>query len=173
MTRAFAFSFAVVVVAACAASTPPAKAPVPADVGAAFAPFKIISGDWTGTGGGHTGPSKGHFSLQPDLGGHVLVRRADNESAQGRHEDLMVIYASGTDQYRAVYFDGEGHTIQYAITAPTPSTLVFLSDEVAQGPRFRLTYTMDGDHGTVGFEIAPPGTTTFQMYVNGDLQRVK
>jgi len=164
---------ALVAVAACAASTPPPNAPMPADVGSAFAPFKIIAGDWTGTGGGRTGPSKGHFSLRPDLGGHVLLRRSDNESAEGRHEDLTVIYSSGPDQYRAVYFDGEGHTIQYTVTGPTPSTLVFLSDEVPQAPRFRLTYTMAGDRGTVGFEIAPPGTTAFQTYVSGDLQRVK
>jgi hypothetical protein len=166
-------TLALACLSACAAATPPPKAVVSSDVGAAFAPFKIIAGDWVGTGGGHTGPSKGHFSLRPDLGGHVLVRRADNESAEGRHEDLMVIYASSADQYRAVYFDGEGHTIQYAVTAPQPSTLVFLSDEAPQSPRFRLTYTMAGDHGTVGFEIAPPGTTEFHMYVSGDVQRVK
>ena len=61
--------------------------------------------------------------------------------------------------------------INYAVPPVDPSTLVFLSDEAPGTPRFRLTYVMSGDRGSVVFEIAPPGSSEFQKYVEGKLQR--
>src|SRR5206468_3504124 len=102
----------------------------------------------------------------PDLRGTVLVRRntADLPAANGRpaarHEDLMVVFREqGGKQFRASYFDSEGHVIQYAV-APLADRkgLVFVSDADPSGPRFRLTYAKgEGEKVTVKFEIAPPG----------------
>jgi hypothetical protein len=154
-----------------APATPAAAAPAIPDLGSAWAPFQILAGDWDGTGDGATGPSHGHFSLVPDLDGHVLVRRSTNISGTTHHVDLMIIYATGTT-YRAVYFDEEGHQITYAVTPSASGTgLVFLSEELAGAPRFRLTYEMSGDHGVVSFELSPPGASDFHAYVSGSLHR--
>ena len=81
-------------------------------------------GDWVGEGG-RPGQGTGRFSFRWDLQKHVLVRRGSAEfpAAQGRpvtvHEDLMVIYpAPGSSGFRAVYFDNEGHVINYTISFP-------------------------------------------------------
>jgi len=49
-----------------------------------------------------------------------------------------------------------------------PKGAVFLSDEVAGMPRFRLTYKLRPD-GTVAitFELALPGSSAFKTYTEG------
>ena len=103
----------------------------------------------------------GGFSLRPELGGKVLVRR----NLSGAHEDLMVIDPDGAD-----YWDNEGHVIHYTVTADGKSA-VFLSKEDAPGPRYRLTYVSTGaDTVSIKFEIAPPGKP-FQLYLEGKARR--
>jgi len=48
--------------------------------------------------------STGDFTLAPDLGGKVLVRRSRNDGPQGHHEDLMIVFA-GPGGLRASYYD--------------------------------------------------------------------
>ena len=75
-----------------------------------------------------------------DLQEKVLVRRnrAEYPAAQGRpavlHEDLMVIYlADQSGPTRAIYFDSEGHVINYAASISEDGrTLTFLSDAAGQ-----------------------------------------
>lgn len=80
--------------------------------------WKIVIGDWAGTGTGDPGQGSGGFSFKPDLQGSVLVRKSHSEypASQGRpaivHDDLMVVYAE-QGRTRAIYFDNEGHVVNY------------------------------------------------------------
>lgn len=61
--------------------------------------WKMVIGDWTGTGSGNPGDGSGGFSFKPDLQDGVLVRKSHSEypASQGRpatvHDDLMIVYA--------------------------------------------------------------------------------
>jgi hypothetical protein len=87
----------------------------------------------------------------------------------------MVIYRgeSGAPT-KAIYFDSEGHVINYTATfSQDQRTLTFLSDAAAAGPRFRLSYTQ-GEAGVlrIKFEIAPPGNPdAFRTYLEGSARR--
>ncbi len=140
-------------------------------------PYEFLIGQWTGDGGGEPGKGSGEFSFAWDLQKKVLVRknRADFPAAAGRpassHEDLMVIYR-GEDggPGKAIYFDSEGHVINYAAsTSDDKRTLTFLSEAGAAVPRFRLTYTKEKeDTVRIKFEIAPPGKPdAFKTYLEG------
>jgi len=125
-------------------------------------PLLWLVGDWTGTGAGDPGHGSGGFSFNQDLQGHVLIRKSFSEypATAGkpayRHDDLMIIYPAGKD-FRAEYFDNEGHVIRYAIAiSKDASTVTFLSDKAAPGPRFRITYHENSANSLTGtFEIAP------------------
>src|SRR5271157_2075268 len=58
----------------------------------------------------------------------------------------MVVYPAGQGQPpRAIYFDSEGHVIQYRVQpAEKPQSLTFVSEPAASTPRFHLTYTEQG-----------------------------
>jgi hypothetical protein len=130
-----------------------------------------LEGRWTADGGGGPGQASGGFSFLPEAGGQVLVRRnfADYPAQGGkpaeRHDDLMVIYRDGPAA-RATYWDSEGQTIHYAVTAPAPGEAVFVSDDPA-GPRFRLSYRRTAVGLDGRFEIAPPpGRDAFKTYLS-------
>ncbi|MFL5296180.1 MAG: hypothetical protein ACJ798_07335 [Phenylobacterium sp.] len=136
-----------------------------------------LAGRWIAAGGGAE-QGTGGFSFLPDAGGTVLVRRnvADYPAQNGRpashHEDLMVIFHEGP-ALRATYWDSEGQTIHYAVSAPEPGAVLFVSDDPA-GPRFRLTYrrTPKGLDGS--FEIAPPpGRDQFRNYLTWKAERAR
>jgi hypothetical protein len=146
-------------------------------------PYQFLVGEWTGDGGGQPGKGSGQFSFGWDLQGKVLVRRnlAKYPAAQGRfaftHEDLMVIYRADQDlRTRAIYFDSEGHVINYAAAfSGDKGTLTFLSDAAPSSPRFRLSYTKGADDSLrIKFEIAPPGKPDgFKTYLEGSAHRQK
>ena len=142
--------------------------------------WKIVIGDWSGTGSGDPGHGSGEFSFKPELQGSILIRKSHSEypASQARpavvHDDLMVVY-SEDGRTRAIYFDSEGHVISY-----TPSfsqegkTLTLVSDPAPNSPTFRLTYVSTEPNAlSINFEIAPPGTSTFKSYVGGLVHRVK
>lgn len=142
-----------------------------------WGPAQFLIGHWTGEGGGEPGRGTGSFSFTPDLQGKVLVRRsfAEYPPANGkpafRHDDLTIVYRDETSrELRAVYFDNEGHVIQYSVK-PSGSGVVFLSDGSQSGPRFRLTYSSGGaDRLKLKFEIAPPGKD-FTTYIEASARR--
>jgi hypothetical protein len=105
--------------------------------------LQFLIGTWQGTGGGEPGAATGKFSFEPDLQGHVLVRRSFSDLANGsRHDDLLVVYTDGPDgTLRGMYFDSEGHVIRYKIATPVPDRVVFESD--GAGPKYRLSYWME------------------------------
>jgi hypothetical protein len=146
-----------------------------------WADFRFLIGSWVSDGKPEKG--SGHFTLEPDLGGKVLVRRhiailpATKGRPAGKHEDLMVVYREpASKRLRVSYFDNEGHVIQYAVSAlPDKKGVVFLSDAAPSAPQFRLTYTKaEGDKVAVKFEIAPPGKADkFRTYLEGSVRRKK
>jgi hypothetical protein len=143
--------------------------------------YRFLVGEWVGEGDGAPGKGSGSFTLTPELGGKILVRRnrADYPAAGGRpavaHEDLMVIEPPAAGRgARATYWDNEGHVIHYtAAPSADGKGLTFLSDVVAGAPRFRLTYTkLEVDKVNIKFEIAPPGKADeFKTYLEGKVRR--
>ena len=110
--------------------------------------------------------------------GHALLRKnhaqspATKERPASAHDDVMLLYAEN-GQLRAEYVDNEGHVIRYQVTAPSASTLVFVSEAGGPGPRFRLTYSWPSkDRIELTFEIAPPGPAgEFKPYIQARLHR--
>jgi hypothetical protein len=132
--------------------------------------LNFLLGEWTGIAGENDTPQgagQGSFSFAPELKQKIIVRRNSANYASGaQHDDLMVIYADAADSTpRAIYFDTEGHVIRYTLAFPAPNRVVFESDVAQPGPRFRLTYWMEGGALDGRFEIAAPGSE-YKPYLN-------
>jgi hypothetical protein len=167
------------VLAALFSPAAPAAEPAPA-----WKALQALVGEWKSTsGGGEPGQATaGGFTFTRDLQDKVIVRKsftafaATKERPAFRHDDLTVITAGETGAApRAIYFDSEGHTIEYAVTASADGRqIVCLSAVQAGAPRFRFTYTFTApDTLKVSFGIAPPGEPDkFGMHVEGMAQRV-
>jgi hypothetical protein len=144
--------------------------------------FDFLFGEWTWVGGGKPGQGQGVSTFQPELDGTVLVRKthldypATKERAAFGHDDLIYVYHDPPDNsLRAIFFDGEGHVIRYAVTvAPDGKSIEFLSDAAPGGTRCRMTYAQAGaDSVTEKFEIAPPGKPNdFATYVEFTAKKV-
>ncbi len=138
--------------------------------------FRFLIGSWVSEA--KPGGGSGTFTLEPALDGKVLIRRnfADLPASKGRpaekHEDLMVIYPEAGRQFRADYYDNEGHVIHYSV-APNDSGLVFTSSPTSPEPRFRLSYARaENNTVSVKFEIAAPGKSNqFRIYLEGTVRR--
>jgi hypothetical protein len=125
-------------------------------------PLQFLAGEWIGEGAGSPGESSGACSFTFDLQRKVMIRRSYAESSNGRHDDLMVIYLSKA--LKAIYFDNEGHVIDYAVEAG-PDSVRFLNEQ------YRLTYRKAGeDKLTLDFDIAPPGKP-FANYLHAMLRK--
>jgi len=79
-----------------------------------------LTGEWAGEGSGQPGQGGGTFSFKPDLDQNILVRKSHSEYPETAnklkviHDDLMIIYLGDTGiASKAIYFDNEGHTINY------------------------------------------------------------
>jgi hypothetical protein len=152
-----------------------------AGVAEAMKSLRFLVGDWTGKGGSKAEPGRGAFSFQFELQGTVLVRRnvadypATAQKPAVHHEDLMVVYSDpGTKGLQAMYFDNEPHVIHYVVEVSADGdAITFLSDEVANQPRFRLSYRRTGEGMVAGkFEIAAPGKTDeFANYMEWTARR--
>jgi hypothetical protein len=134
-----------------------AAAPEPA-----WKKLDFLLGKWTGIAGEKETPSgagQGAFSFEPQLERKIIVRRNTAAYESGvKHEDLMVIYLDAPNQApKAIYFDTEGHVIRYNLSFPGPDNVVFESDGTQPGPRYRLTYRLDGGVLKGKFEVGSPG----------------
>jgi len=143
-----------------------------------WAGWEPFIGFWVGAGDSTQGTSS--FSFLPDLRDKILVRKnhADYPATKDRpaivHDDLMIVSGENDASRRAVYFDNEGHVIEYAVSvAPDGRSLVFLSLAAAHAPRYRLAYFRQGpDRLRITFEIAPPGKPeAFALYLEGVCRR--
>lgn len=129
--------------------------------GQSWKPLEFLLGKWTGVAGEKETPlgaGQGGFSFDLDLNGKILVRRNAAVYDSGvKHDDLMVVYFEGEGDARAIYFDSEGHVIRYKVTFPAPQRAVFESDGTQAGPRYRLSYWMNGAALKGMFEVAAGG----------------
>ena len=143
--------------------------------------WNFLLGEWDlGQGGGVPGKaSSGYFSLTPDLGGQILVRKNHSEysATSGKpvivHDDLMIVYREAV-AIKALYSDNEGHVIHYNVSlSPDKKRITFLSERTTGQPQYRLTYENLGqDAVDVVFEIAPPDKPDqFSKYVEGVVRR--
>jgi len=138
-----------------------------------------LIGDWVGEGSGVPGQGGGWFSLQPDLGGKILMRKNHSEYLATKdkpeiiHDDLMIVYLDNAGQPAgAIYFDNEGHVINYAI-AYRERSIIFTGNRVQKMPVFRLTYApLANDSIAVKFEMSGDGNT-FRTYTEGKCIRKK
>jgi hypothetical protein len=132
-----------------------------------------LTGDWVGEGTGQPGTGGGTFSFQFDLNNKILVRKSHSEYPASDnkpkviHDDLMIIYPDlKGNPGKAIYFDNEGHTINYSITYSEKS-VILLSEKSTNAPIFRLTYTLL-ENGIVNtkFEMSQDGVK-FMVYIEG------
>lgn len=138
--------------------------------------LEFLIGEWIGEGGGAPGQGKGSLVFHFELQQQVLLRKnhvdfpATPERPASAHDDLTIIYPDESGDFRAVYFDNEGHIIHYTVLVPEGSdTVTFTSDPFPSAPRFRNTY-LKGENRKIitRFEIAPPGSPEgFSIYVEG------
>jgi hypothetical protein len=139
--------------------------------------WEWLMGEWTGEGKGQPGDGSGTFSFSTDLDGKILVRKSHSEypSKDNRqtliHDDLMIIYFdSPGNPGKAIYFDNEGHTINYMITYSDKS-IIFTSEKIPDAPLFRLTYTkFDSETVSTKFEISMDGVN-FKTYIEGNSKK--
>jgi hypothetical protein len=139
--------------------------------------LRALLGEWTGEGGGKPGEStSAGFSFALDLGDRIVVRKSHSDYAPRpgekqsvTHDDLMIVYPAG-DGLKAIYFDNEGHVIEYGVTLAA-ERVAFETDASAPGPRFKIEYDKRGpDALAITFSIAPPGGV-YQPYVSGTARR--
>jgi hypothetical protein len=146
-----------------------------------WGPLSFLLGNWSGAGSGKPGEAiAGSASFSFELDKKVIIRknRAEfapkpGERSRAVHEDLMIIYPQqGDGHFRAIYFDNEGHVINYSISFPAKQpSAVFESEGAGEGPRFRLVYEPAANGGLrTEFFIAPPGGE-FRSYINGLMKK--
>lgn len=140
--------------------------------------WRWIIGDWVGEGSGQPGQGGGTFSFKPDLDKNVLVRKSHSEypATESKpliiHNDLMIVYSDYSGALsKAIYFDNEGHTINYSVTF-SDSSIVFKSDKIPNIPVFRLTYTLlEKETVNTKFEMSHDGEKFF-TYIEGKSKKV-
>ncbi len=143
--------------------------------------MNFLLGEWQGLGSGAPGEGQGGCAFAFELDKKILVRKnwakypaKPGETAGITHEDLLIVYPGpGGRSFRAIYFDNEGHTIDYAsVVFPADGDGVTFETAAGEvGPRYQLVYRMKAD-GTLEnlFLVAPPGGE-FKLYVSGLLKR--
>ncbi len=137
-----------------------------------------LIGSWAGEGNGKPGQGSGSVNFSYDLDQKILVRKnhvefpATATTPKVVHDDLMIVYPdfSGLPT-SAIYFDNEGHTINYRVEYKANS-IVLTSVPIKDMPVFRLTYTWPGP-GLVNtrFEMSQDGKN-FTTYVEGKSVKV-
>ena len=138
-----------------------------------------LIGEWKGERSGKSGQGGGTFTFKNDLDQRILVRKSHSEyPATGNepriiHDDLMVIYPDlSGNPVKAIYFDNEGHTINYSIVYLDRS-IVLTSDKIPNIPVFRLTYShLKDDTVDTKFEISRDDVK-FNTYIEGRSIRIK
>ncbi len=143
--------------------------------------WNFLIGEWVGEGNGQPGQGSGSFSFQTDLDGKILIRKnhtefpATTDRPASIHNDLLYIYPDYSgNASKAIYFDNEGHVINYTISYYADS-IVFTSDIIPNTPRFRLSYiSLGNDKVNIKFEFAAPqNPEDFKVYIEGKSIRKK
>jgi hypothetical protein len=136
-----------------------------------------LIGEWIGEGSGQPGQGGGTFSFSLDLNNKIMVNKSHSEypATENKpaiiHESMMItsLDYKGTPS-KAVYYDNEGHTINYQITYEDKS-IVFTSEKIPNTPIFRLTYTeLNPQVVNTKFEMSQDGLN-FMNYIEGKSKR--
>ncbi|MGE5354523.1 MAG: hypothetical protein ACM3P0_20745 [Acidobacteriota bacterium] len=148
------------------------------DKNSSWEKLNYLLGNWNGEGSGKPGEGKGYFSFKFDLDKNILIRKshseypAQNDKPLIIHDDLMVVYPDNSgNPIKAIYFDNEGHVINYSVTFPNGKDVVFTSEKTPKAPVFRLTYSViDSNTVNVIFAMSQDGEN-FRTYVEGKSKR--
>lgn len=129
---------------------------------ASWKKLEFLLGKWVGSAEAKDTPhgaGQGGFSFEPELNRKIIVRHNTAAYESGvHHDDLMVIYLDSPDDTpRAIYFDTEGHVIRYNLSFPAANRVIFESEASQPGPRYRLSYWMNGSAMDGKFEFMQPG----------------
>ena len=138
-----------------------------------------LVGEWAGEGSGQPGQGDGTFSFKPGLDNKILIRESHSQypasgtKAKVIHNDLMIIYPDyAGNPIKAIYFDNEGHTINYNITYAEGS-ITLTSDKTQNAPIFRLSYfLLEKDLVNTKFEMSADGVA-FTTYIEGKSKKTK
>lgn len=138
-----------------------------------------LMGAWKGEGSGKPGQGAGSFAFSFDLNSQVIVRRSHTEfpEVKGKpattHDDLLIVYsdpAGGAE--KAVYFDNEGHVINYTVSF-IDNSIILTSEKTENTPVFRLTYSpVDKQTVDVNFDMSQDGKN-FVTYLEGKSKRAR
>ena len=137
-------------------------------------PLQFLIGTWDAkTQGGSAGAAgSGAYTFRLELRRHILARYSSSAGCKGpadfdcEHGDLLYIYPQGPGMpLKAIYFDNEGHVINYDVTTPEANTAVFLSPASQPGPQFRLMYELKGRTMQGRFQLRMPGQAEFKSYL--------
>lgn len=125
--------------------------------------------------GGQLGLGGGSFTFKHDLDDKILLRKnhsaypATKDRPAVSHDDLMIIYP-GNNSPRAIYFDNEGHVINYSINL-SENAITLINDKVQGVPVFRLTYSLLGAQSvSIKFEMSQDGEK-FKTYLEGSARK--
>lgn len=147
------------------------------DKSAQWNKWSWLIGHWHGEENKDRGGNDGMFSLLPDLDNHVLIRKNHTEYTtrsgdRAIHHDLLVVYPdTSAEAAKAIYFDNEGHVINYKVSFDGDKSIVLVSEKMDNAPVFRLIYTLvDEDKVNIKFEMSRDGET-FSTYMEGNCLR--
>lgn len=135
--------------------------------------------EWKGEGAGQPGQGAGSFTFSYNLDSKIIERKAHTEfpatadKPKAVHDDLLFVYTDFSGNLsKAIYFDNEGHTINYTVSYQDKN-IIFQSEKIENMPIFRLTYTpIDSETVNTKFEMSRDGQT-FTTYIEGKSKRVK
>ena len=143
--------------------------------------LNFLLGHWSSMVSGQPGETVGGYNIfSLDLDQKIMIRKSRAEFAPepGKtkglvHDDLLIIYQQpGEQQFRAIYFDNEGHIIHYTLLFQEKQPgVVFESQASEASPRARLTYAAtDADTLMIEFSVAAPGGALLS-HVRGIVKR--
>lgn len=138
--------------------------------------LEFLIGNWSSQGPTQLGEGQGGFCFERQLDDRILVRHNFAEYKSGpaagtRHDDLMIIYPDQPNAApHAIYFDSEGHVIRYNVSFPAAKSAIFESESEQPGPRFRLSYALEGKILNGKFEIAVTGAD-YKTYLSWKSER--
>lgn len=135
--------------------------------------WEFLFGNWIGEGSGQPGEGEGTFSFSLDLDKKILVRKSHSEypatekTPETIHDDLMIVYLNQLgDPSNAIYFDNEGHVIEYKISYQE-NKIILTSNKISNVPIFRLSYTLlDNNTVNTKFEMSQD-EENFITYIEG------
>ena len=138
-----------------------------------------LIGEWKDNGSRQPEQASNTFTFTFDLDRKIIVRKTNSSQPDitGKynfiHQDLMIIYPDQTGKPdKSIYFDNEGHIINYKISFEGKS-IVFKNYDIGNNPAYRMTYTRN-DNETISrkFELSRD-RENFTTYEQGTSIKIK